>query len=67
MPETDQWSKYKVISVLGEGSYGKVYKVQRTETAASVELSAPICTGMPQLNIAKKRNSNKELLVIKEL
>ena len=23
----DEWAKYRVISILGEGSYGKVYKV----------------------------------------
>jgi len=25
----DEWSNYRVVSVLGEGSYGKVYKVKR--------------------------------------
>ena len=25
----DEWAKYRVISVLGQGSYGTVYKVER--------------------------------------
>ena len=31
--EADGWSKYTVVSILGEGSYGKVYKVTRNITA----------------------------------
>ena len=26
-PSEDEWSKYRLLSVLGEGSYGKVFKV----------------------------------------
>ncbi len=39
--ESDQWSKYRVKNILGEGSYGKVYKVQRVpQTTRRIESSA---------------------------
>ena len=31
----DEWAKYRVISVLGQGSYGTVYKVERVSNSTS--------------------------------
>ena len=31
----DEWAKYRVISVLGQGSYGTVYKVERVSNSTT--------------------------------
>lgn len=33
----DEWNKYRIIEILGEGSYGKVYKVQRLIPSEDIE------------------------------
>lgn len=57
----DDWAKYRVVSVLGEGSYGKVYKVERV--AQDPQPTARVTTKRK----AVLRGGAPAPLVIKEL
>ena len=35
------WPEWKIISKIGEGSFGRVYKAQRTETVSYTHLTLP--------------------------
>lgn len=63
--EVDEWDKYTVMGILGEGSYGRVYKVIRKESRKDQNEGYPRAKLKP-MSIQKMSRPQK-LLVIKEL
>ena len=60
MQEPDGWDKYTVVGILGEGSYGMVYKVTRKLFSKKVD-------GDKAKNSIRRLSQPLEYLVIKEL
>ena len=72
MRPKDDWANYRVIEVLGQGSYGTIYKVERFDSRLrqSVKQSKNPTPNSKQFigaSLAKGKRLTRELLVIKEL
>ena len=72
MRPNDDWANYRVIEVLGQGSYGTIYKVERFDSRLrqSIKQSknpTPISKQFIGASLAKGKRLMRELLVIKEL
>ena len=74
----DEWAKYRILSILGEGSYGKVFKVHQvtcdqTDTTINGNLNARRSLGAitsvtaSTKDLSRKMKSSRDLLVVKEL
>ena len=63
--EPDGWDKYTVVSILGEGSYGMVYKVTR-KSDENLKKAAEAHKGKA-VNSIRRLNQAPEFLVVKEL
>ena len=74
MRPKDDWANYHVIEVLGQGSYGTIYKVERVDSRMRQSVTKsknPTPCSKQQFNgaisLTKGKREKRELLVIKEL
>lgn len=65
--EADGWEKYTVIGILGEGSYGKVYKVIRKDSEENSEKSQHKTKKTTLGAYVRRITKAPEFFVIKEL